>query len=394
MGGSLLGRGFPRLYRGRFVGSRKSSYKQNGDRVKDGRQAARRSGRPNGAGAGASRRRTVILAFFFCGGAADSAHPPWICTLEMRAPLRGGSLFGRVSPLQYRGVFGGRRKSPYEKNRGRVKDGRQAARRSGRPNGALLNGRCWGGQGERHTSPPTMYAADKGGRRCEVGVSPGFSADGLSESANPLTGKMVDRVKDGRQAARRISRPNGALLYVRCCGRRGECHTSPQDMYAANAGAPLGRGFPRLYRGGFGGCRKSPYNRNGGSGKGRVSSGPTQRPAELPLCGGALLYERFCGWRGGRRASPLNMYSEEEEGAAASRRGPVRSGFRPAVSRSVRRTPQIFLQAKWGVGYRKGANRFDAEAGRMEGEANAAHRPRIYTHRPEICAPQLRASPC
>ena len=58
----LLGRGFPRLYRGGFGGGPISPYKQDGGRVKDGRQEARSSGWPHGEGATASRRRPVRWA--------------------------------------------------------------------------------------------------------------------------------------------------------------------------------------------------------------------------------------------------------------------------------------------------------------------------------------------
>ena len=59
VGGALVGQGFPRPSSGGFDGIRKSSYKQNGGRVMDGRQAARRRRKPYGDGAAASRRRTV-----------------------------------------------------------------------------------------------------------------------------------------------------------------------------------------------------------------------------------------------------------------------------------------------------------------------------------------------
>ena len=45
-------------------------------------------------------------------------------------------------------------------------------------------------------------------RRFQVGVSPILSAAGSAEATNPLTRKMGLRVKDGRQAARRIGGPN------------------------------------------------------------------------------------------------------------------------------------------------------------------------------------------
>ena len=122
---------------------------------------------------------------------------------------------------------------------------------------------------------------------------PGFSAESSAEATNLITSKMRDRVKGGRQAARRSGGPNGALLNGRCCGGRGECHKSPPDMYAADVGAVSGRGFPWLYRGGFGGSQKSTYKQNGE----RVKDGR----------------------QSARRIGRLN-----EAGAAASRRRTVR----------------------------------------------------------------------
>ena len=60
-------------------------------------------------------------------------------------------------------------------------------------------------------------------------------------------------------------------------------HISPEyvrRICGLRGGALLGRGFPRLYRGGFGGSHNSPYKKTGGSSKGRAPSGATQLPAE------------------------------------------------------------------------------------------------------------------
>ena len=59
------------------------------------------------------------------------------------------------------------------------------------------------------------------------------------------------------------------------------------------------------------------------------------------------------------------MYAASS-GAVASRRRPARSGFPPAVYQRIRRKPQIYLQAKWGIEYRTGVKRGDAAACRME----------------------------
>ena len=154
---------------------------------------------------------------------------------------------------------------------GRVKDGLQEARSIGRPNGALLGGRCCGGRGEFHTYPPYMYAEDVGAaasrrRPVRSGFSPVVSRRVRRKPKISLQSKRGGRVKGGRQSAnsthlRRICTP-----HLREPPLRG--------------GALLGRGAPQLYIRGFGGSRKSLYKQNGGSSIGRASCGATQRPAE------------------------------------------------------------------------------------------------------------------
>ena len=145
-------------------------------------------------------------------------------------------------------------------------------------------------------------------------------------------------------------------------------------------------------------------SKNGGSSKGRASSGATQRPAEW----------RPFGWASMRRRCechtyPPNMYAADL-GAAASRRRPLRSGSPPAVSRRARRKPRISLREKWGPGKGQassGATHRPAEWGMRrrfaaahflmgvdaDGMVDVERRRRIRT--PQMRAPKLfgRGSP-
>ena len=90
-GGALLGRGFSRLYRGGFGGNRKPPYKQNGGRVKGGRQAA------------------------------NSTHLRRIGTPRPREPpIRGGALLGRGPPIFISGGSAGAANLPTSKTGDRV----------------------------------------------------------------------------------------------------------------------------------------------------------------------------------------------------------------------------------------------------------------------------------
>ena len=119
--------------------------------------------------------------------------------------------------------------------------------------GALFDGRRCGGRVEFRTSAINIYAAYLGTnasrrRPLRPGFRPGLCRAGRRSRKISLKVNRP-RVKGGRHASRLTSVPDGtggALLNESCCGGRGECHTSPLDMYAKDVGAAayLGSGFP------------------------------------------------------------------------------------------------------------------------------------------------------
>ena len=147
-------------------------YNQNGGRAKYGPQAARRSRRPNGSGAAASRRRTFIWAL--CRRARRTPH---IAPRYGRRKCGELHVWSGSPPAAYRG-FDGSRESPYKQNGGRATCGPQAARRGGLPNraGAAASRRravTWALFRRARRMPP--IAPRYGRRKCEgLPVRSGF----------------------------------------------------------------------------------------------------------------------------------------------------------------------------------------------------------------------------
>ena len=158
-------------------------------------------------------RDCVILYGRFCGGRAGRRASPQ----NMYSVVADAAASRRrpVSSVRPAGYVAERSADAADrltiKMGGRVKDGRPAARRSGRmapfsQMGVVEESAANSAHRPRiYPSPRNMYAACAGfallGR-----VSPGF----IAEASSLLTSKMGGRVKNGRQAARRSSRPNGA----------------------------------------------------------------------------------------------------------------------------------------------------------------------------------------
>ena len=146
--------------------------------------------------------------------------------------------------------------------------------------------------------------------------------------------------KRGGAAACRMGKSpplrGGGLLDGRCCGGRGECHTSPLNMYAAYVGAAMERRRPLrpdLSRT----ARRAPrisLREN----RGRVRGGrqAARSIGRLDGTGAAASRRRTVSWAMFRRARRMAHIAPGYVRRRCGRRRFFRSGLAASVSRRIR----------------------------------------------------------